>query len=182
MLISRGKLDSRMVTVFICPAVNEASGDDQYIQGFIAWIAMWGTFFLLLFFAISGCHCLRKMKFKQDSLLYGKNKSDWWPLLRHMSVASSISIGVGLLHYVEGCTMWKAPCCIWYSTRFDRSCIEWVTCKRRIAGDHKQCNVLPSYCLSSSLLKGLGLRRHAWLSLQVGAVSLDRQGPSWHLW
>ena len=37
---------------------------------------MWSTFFLLLFFAIAGCHCLTSMKFKQDSLLYGKNKSD----------------------------------------------------------------------------------------------------------
>lgn len=54
----------------------KASADDTYIESFIAWIVMWGTFLLLLFFAISGCHCLKSMKFKQDSLLYGKSKAE----------------------------------------------------------------------------------------------------------
>lgn len=53
-----------------------ALGDDFSIENFVAWIVMWGTFLLLLFFALSGCHCLRSMKFKQDSLLYGKNKTE----------------------------------------------------------------------------------------------------------
>lgn len=52
------------------------SGDSSYLESFIAWIAMWGTFFLLLFFGLAGCSCLKGMKFQQDSLLYGKNKSD----------------------------------------------------------------------------------------------------------
>jgi hypothetical protein len=53
-----------------------ASSDDSYLESFIAWVVMWGTFFLLLFFALSGCHCLKSMKFKQDSLLYGKSKAE----------------------------------------------------------------------------------------------------------
>lgn len=64
-----------LIRLFAC-AANQASSSESYIQGFIAWIAMWGTFFLLLFFAFSGCHCLKSMKFKQDSLLYGKNKTE----------------------------------------------------------------------------------------------------------
>lgn len=49
---------------------------DTYTDQFTAWVTMWAVFFLLLFFALAGCHCLRTMKFKQDSLLYGKNKSE----------------------------------------------------------------------------------------------------------
>ena len=48
----------------------------MYVESFIAWVVMWGVFLLLLFFAISGCHCLKGMKFKQDSLLYGKSKAE----------------------------------------------------------------------------------------------------------
>lgn len=57
-------------------AANAQGDSPQYTEHFIAWIAMWCTFFILLFFALAGCRCLKNMKFKQDSLLYGKNKAD----------------------------------------------------------------------------------------------------------
>jgi hypothetical protein len=53
-----------------------AGANDYSTTAFVAWVCAWAVFIILLAFAFSGCHCLTNMKFKQDTLLYGKSRAD----------------------------------------------------------------------------------------------------------
>ena len=59
------------------PAVGAETGtsSEPHIQYFVI-AAAWISCIMLLVFAVAGCYCLSNMEFKQDSLLYPRQKVD----------------------------------------------------------------------------------------------------------
>ena len=61
-----------------CRHAGSKSGktsSEPHIQYFVI-AAAWISCILLLAFAFAGCYCLSNMEFKQDSLLYPRQKAD----------------------------------------------------------------------------------------------------------